>query len=285
MTLTIGETLLYIRTTLERGGIGEAPLEAELLLGLALGLDRARLFASLAEEITDSRQQSLERLIQRRLLREPLAYLLGKKEFFGLDLKVGPGVFIPRPETELLVEQVISLVEAHFPQDDATIADVGTGSGAVAASLAVRLLRARLYATDISEAALAAARANAEAHGVQERITFLCGDLLGPLPGQVDMVVANLPYVRSGVVPSLEPEISRFEPREALDGGPDGLDLVRRLLQQAPGHLHPEGTILLELDPDQMDAATSAAMAVYPGARLHRLNDLAGLERVLVIRC
>ena len=285
MTLTIGETLYQTRTTLVRGGISEAPLEAELLLGLVLDIDRSRLYALLAEGVPDICQQSLERLVQRRLLREPLAYLLGMKEFFGLEFNVGPEVLIPRPETELLVEQAITLIEARFPQGDAHIADVGTGSGAVAVSLAVRLPSARLYATDISEAALATAQANAGAHGVQERIAFLCGDLLEPLSGPVDLVVANLPYLRSEVVPSLEPEISRYEPREALDGGPDGLDLVCRLLRQGPGHLRLEGTILLEMDPDQMDATSDVALAIYPRARLRRLNDLAGLERVLVIRC
>ena len=285
MTLTVGETLLQTRTTLERGGIGEAPLEAELLLGLAMNLDRVRLYASLAKGVPDTCQQTLERLVQRRLLREPLAYLRGMKEFFGLEFKVGPEVLIPRPETEILVEQAITLIEDRFPQGNAHIVDVGTGSGAVAVSLAVRLPRARLYATDISEAALATAQTNAGAHGVKERIAFLCGHLLDPLPGPVDMVVANLPYIKSGAVPSLEPEIGRFEPREALDGGPDGLDLGCRLLQQSPGHLRPEGTILLEMDPEQMDAASDAALAVYPGASIYRLNDLAGLERVLVIRC
>jgi len=285
VTLTVRETLLQIRTTLAHHGIGEAALEAELLLGLTLGLDRVRLHTSQAEDVPDSCQQALDHLVRRRANREPLAYLLGKREFFGLEFRVGPGAFVPRPETELLVEQAISMVRTRFPEGNAVIADVGTGSGAVAISLAVHLPHSRLYATDISEAALGTACANARAHGVQERITFLQGDLLEPLPNPVDMVVANLPYVRSDVISSLEPEVSRFEPREALDGGADGLDLVRRLLRRAPRHLRPDAAILLELDPEQMDASSELALTFYPKAHVQRARDLAGLERMLVVRC
>jgi len=283
VTPTIGETLLQTRATLAHSGISEAPLEAELLLGMTLGLNRPRLHASLSEDVPEGCQQALERLVQRRLNREPLAYLLRMREFFGLEFQVGPGVFIPRPETELLVEQAVSMVRTRFPQGDAIIADVGTGSGAVAVSLAVHLARSRLYATDISRTALDTARANAQVHGVHERITFLCGDLLEPLPQPGNLVVANLPYIRSRTIPFLEPEISQFEPREALDGGTDGLNLVRRLIRQGPDHLSAEAAILLELDPDQMDAAEGAARAVYPRAQMRRFRDLAGNERVLVI--
>ena len=283
MIRTIAETLLQTRTTLAVSGVGEAPLEAELLLGLALGMDRSGLYASLAEQVSETGHEYLERLVRRRQAREPLAYLAGKREFFGLEFKVGPGVFIPRPETELLVEHAISLVQTRFHRGDAVIADVGTGSGSVAVSLAVHLSRSRLYGSDISETAIATARANAEAHGVEERITFLNGDLLKPLPEVADLVVANLPYLRDSSVASLEPEISRYEPRAALNGGVDGLDLVRRLLCQAPRHLHPKGALLLELDPEQMDGASRAALDSYPEARLYRLKDLAGSERVLVI--
>ena len=285
MTVTVMETLLQVGATLARGGVREAPLEAELLLGQALGIDRPRLYASLADAVPEACQPSLERLVQRRTDREPLAYLLGKREFFSLEFQVAPGVFIPRQETELLVEQAIGLVQNGFSQGDTAIAEVGTGSGAVAISLAVHLPHCRLYATDISQRAIATARANAEAHGVQQQIAFLYGDLLKPLPGPVELVVANLPYIRSGTIPSLEPEVSRFEPREALDGGPDGLALVRRLLRQGPDYLRPAGTILLELDPDQMGAARSAALAVYPKAKVHCVKDLAENQRVLVIQC
>ncbi|MEK7777475.1 MAG: peptide chain release factor N(5)-glutamine methyltransferase [Chloroflexota bacterium] len=285
MTLTVRGTLIQARGILTRGGVGEAPLETELLLGFALGMERSMLYTSLEEAVPEGSQQTLESLVQRRLHREPLAYILGKKEFFGLEFQVCPGVFIPRPETETLVEQAVLLVKARFPGGKLLLADIGTGSGALAVSLAKALPCASLYATDISETALAVARANAAAHGVQDRVTFLQGDLMEPLPGPVDVVVANLPYVRRENIAWLEPEISRFEPVEALDGGPDGLDLVRRLLRHGPHHIRADGAILLELDPEEMEAASNVAREVCPGSRLQRMNDLCGRERVLIIQC
>ncbi|MSQ22063.1 MAG: peptide chain release factor N(5)-glutamine methyltransferase [Dehalococcoidia bacterium] len=285
MTVTIIGMLLQARVTLTRGGVEEAPLESELLLGFALGMERSVLYASLEEVVPESAQQAMESLVQRRLLREPLAYILGKKEFFGLEFKVCPGVFIPRPETETLVEQAVLLVNARFPGGELLIADIGTGSGALAVSLAKALPSTKLYATDISETALATARANAAAHGVQDRTSFLRGNLMEPLPEPVDVVVANLPYIESRTIPCLQPEVSQFEPREALDGGPDGLDVVYQLLRQGTRHIRANGAILLELDPEQMEAASNVAREVYPEARLQRVNDLWGRERVLVIRC
>lgn len=285
MTSTIRAALLQARATLVHGGVLEAPLESELLLGFVLGLGRSLLYASLDDVVADAAQQSLDGLVQRRLRREPLAYILGKKEFFGLEFKVCPGVFIPRPETETLVEQAVLLVRAHLLMREVLIADVGTGSGALAVSLAKSLPTTHLYATDISETALGVARANATAHGVQDRTTFLQGDLMEPLPKAVDAIVANLPYIRRGRLPCLAPEVSQFEPPEALDGGPDGLDLVRRLLRQGPRHLRADGNILLEMDPEQMEAASHIARHSYHEARLQRVKDLSGCERVLVIQC
>lgn len=283
MTTSVRQALLETRATLARGGLKEATLEADLLVALALGLDRSGLYASLGERFPEGCQGTLEALVQRRLLREPLAYILGKKEFFGLELQVRPGVFIPRPETETLVEVVIALVKLRFPGSRAMIADVGTGSGAVAVSLARALPPAYLYATDISQEALATAQLNATVHEVGSRIAFLPGDLLEPLPGPVDVVAANLPYVKRERIPRLDPEISRFEPHQALDGGPDGLDPVRRLLRQSPSRLKESGCLVLEMDPEQMDEASTAAKAVYPEAQLRCVQDLSGRERVLVI--
>ena len=283
MTQTIRETLRKTRETLSNHGISEAPLESELLVGLVLGIDRATLYASPDEMITGSGEEHLASLVLRRASREPLPYLLGSREFFGMSFQVGPGVFIPRPETEHLVERSISMAEARFPNGGGVIADVGTGSGAVAVSLAAHLPDARLYATEVSETALAVANDNARRHGVAGRIQFLCGDLLAPVPEMVDLVAANLPYIKSAIIHTLEPEVSQFEPREALDGGTDGLELVHRLLRQGVDRLQPQGAVILEMDPDQMDAATEAARAVYAGARVSRVKDLAGHNRVLII--
>jgi release factor glutamine methyltransferase len=283
MTVTINRALLHARGILACGGIEEAPLETELLLGFALGLERSMLYASLEEAVPERAQRTMESLVQRRLHREPLAYIVGKREFFGMEFQVRPGVFIPRPETETLVEQAVLLAKTRFPQDDLLIADIGTGSGALAVSLAKALPSTSVYATDISETALATARANANANGVQDRITFLQGNLMEPLTRRMNVVVANLPYLRRDRIPCLEPEISRFEPVEALNGGTDGLDLVRRLLRNGPCHLRADGAILLELDPEQMETANNVARDVFPEAHLRSVNDLSGRKRVLVI--
>ncbi|MDP3062015.1 MAG: peptide chain release factor N(5)-glutamine methyltransferase, partial [Chloroflexota bacterium] len=221
-------------------------MEAELLLAHILHADRTRLYALSDTHVSLAEEQDLEGLLARRLLREPLAYILGVRWFYGLELAVRPGVLIPRPETELLVERAIALAGDRV----LSIADVGAGGGNIAVALAVYLPRARLFATDISPNALQVAAENVARHGVAEQVTLLHGDLLAPLSAPVDMIAANLPYVRRDALPSLQPEL-RYEPVEALDGGPDGLDLLRRLLAQAPDYLASGGWLLAELDPWQ----------------------------------
>jgi release factor glutamine methyltransferase len=229
--------------------------------------------------------------------REPLAYIVGQREFYGLRFKVGRGVLVPRPETEMLVGEAIGIAKRLSSPSPLgrggqgerlsplLIADVGTGSGAIAVSLAKNLPNAFLYATDTSLRTLAIAKSNATTHVVEERIAFLVGSLLSPLPEPVDIIAANLPYLPTSRIPALEPEVRCYEPRRALDGGRDGLDLVRRLLRQSPGYLKEGGAILLELDPEQMEAAEAFALGVHPQAKARRVKDLAGMERVLVIEC
>lgn len=283
MSATVGAAVVRTRNALAHAGVAEAPLEAELLLADTLETDRTGLLAGLSDLLSEERQRHLDSLLSRRMQREPLAYLRGKREFYGLDFHVGPGVLIPRPETETLVEEALALAALRESKQGLIIADVGTGSGIIAVSLAVHLPRSKLYATDISNTALSTAQGNARRHGVDARIAFLGGDLMEPLPERVDIVAANLPYLSTGAIQDLEPEIALYEPREALDGGPGGLDLVRRLLAQAPGHLRTGGALLLELDPWQMDAASRAALQAMPGAAVRCVRDLAGDERVLVV--
>ena len=265
---------------LEAAGIGDARLEADLIWTTTLGIDRAALYAALRDTPSDEEAGRAEALCERRLNREPVAYLMGTREFYGLPIAVGPGVLIPRPETETVVEETLRLVESVASP---VLADVGCGSGAIAVALAVARPEAVVYALDLARRALELTTLNAESHGVSSRVRVLESDLLAALPCPVHVVAANLPYVMSDEIPLLEPEVSRYEPREALDGGADGLALIRRLLAEADGHLLPGGALVLEMDPRQTAAAGDAATACFAGARIRAARDLAGRERVLVV--
>ena len=207
---------------------------------------------------------------------------LGYREFYGINVAVTPDVLIPRPETEGLVEHTLFMALMGMETRELTIADVGTGSGAIAVNLAIHLPAARIYAVDLSEAALDVAAWNIRAHAVADRVRLGHGDLLEPLPGPVDVIVANLPYIPTGRIPTLQPEV-RQEPPLALDGGADGLDLVRRLLAQAPAKLNSPGVILLELDPEQFPAAEAAAREHFPDAEIGAEQDLTRRDRIMVV--
>lgn len=266
---------------LEAAGIGDARLEADLIWTTALGIDRAALYAAFRDTPSEEEADRAEALCERRLNREPVAYLMGTREFYGLPIAVGPGVLIPRPETETVIEETLRLVEAEASP---VAADVGCGSGAIAVALAVTRPEAVVYALDVARRALELTALNAAKHGVSERVYVLESDLLAALPRPVHVISANLPYVASDEIPLLEPEVSRYEPREALDGGADGLALIRRLIAEAGGHLLPGGALVLEMDPRQIAAASDAAATCFPGAHVRAARDLAGRERVLVVQ-
>ena len=282
-TITVREAVLNISKSLHSAGITEHLLEAELLLGAALGMDRAALYTSFNEDVPGFSVHTVDKLLARRLTREPLPYILGYREFYGMSLEVKPDVFIPRPETEILVDEAIRLAK-QMPIRPLRIVEVGTGCGAIAIALASHLVNVNIRAIDISRRALTTAEANAERHGLQNRIEFMHCDLLSCFLGPIDMLIANLPYVRSAAIASLEPEISVFEPRPALDGGDDGLSLIRRLLEEARRLLGDKGVILLEMDPHQMEAVEMTARSYWPSATTSRHKDLAGLDRVLTIQ-
>jgi len=260
-------------------------MEAEVLLAYVLGTSRAVLIAHPERPLTPAQLDRYQALVRRRAVDYPLPYLTGRLEFYGLEFEVTPEVLIPRPETETLVE----LALARRPR---SAVDVGTGSGCIAVSLAVHLPEATIYATEISPAALAVARRNAERHGVAERVRLLAGDLLSPCPGPVDLIVSNPPYVSTGEWASLPASVRDYEPSLALDGGPDGLDVVRRLLAQAPAVLagplpaegRPGGALLIEIGAGQGEAAANLARTFFPQATLRVLPDLAGRDRVLEIQ-
>jgi len=263
----------------------EADLEAELLLAHALGTDRVHLYQRLSEGLPSEGEEAFKALLKRRLKREPTPYIIGHKEFYGLDFQVTPVAIIPRPETEVVVEA--ALAEAHRllqARPVVTNVDVGVGCGAIACALAAHLSQARIIATDTSAQALALARANARRLGLHQRILFLQGDLLEPLSEPLDIIVANLPYVKTSDWEGLPPEIRCFEPRQGLDGGPDGLRLIETLLRQAPDYLRRGGALFLEIGDDQGDEASLLAREAFPQAHSQVKQDLSGRDRVLVVK-
>jgi release factor glutamine methyltransferase len=269
---------------IHKAGSDEAQLEAELILRHTLYLDRVHLYQRLQDRLTDEEQETFQRLLNRRLAHEPTAYILGHREFFGLEFEVTPAAIIPRPETETVVELVIAFARDRHGESPVTIADVGAGSGAIAVSLAQAIPQAQIIAIDISPEALSLAARNARRHGVADRINFLCGDLLQSLEAPVDIIAANLPYVRSNDWEAMPPEIRDHEPRTGLDGGADGLRVIARLLDQAPKCLNTGGALFAEIGDQQGELATKRAREAFPPAQIEVKRDLAEQDRVLVIR-
>jgi release factor glutamine methyltransferase len=274
--MTLKQALERARGALLARGIDDVPLECQLLLRQASGISRVQLYLNLDRELSSEEEAGFWCLVGRRLSGEPIAYIRGHREFYGLDFSVEPGVLIPRPESELLVEQAIKLAEDGAVS---AVAEVGTGCGAVAISLALHLPRAKIYATDISASALKIARFNCEKHRVADMVCLLQGDMLHPLPEPVDIIIANLPYVR-------EAELSQvgsagFEPLLALNGGLDGLDKIRQLCGQAGDRLRPWGSLLLEIGQGQATAVTALLSRLFPSAEIEVMPDLSGIGRVV----
>ncbi len=274
--MNLKQALQRSREILAKSNLEDASLEGEILLRHALQIDRVQLYSDLNCELSAQQAEKLWQLVQRRLEGEPTAYITGHREFYGLDFYVDRRVLIPRPETELMVGKALALAQnRHFK----SAADIGTGCGAIAISLALNLPRLKIYACDVSADALEVARINCQKHGLADRIQLLYGDMLAPLPGPVDLIMANLPYVT-------EPKISHselvdFEPSLALDGGRDGLDKIRRLCQQAGDRLQPRGSMLLEIGWGQSQAVTELLRCQFPSAAVEVIPDLQGIERVI----
>jgi release factor glutamine methyltransferase len=279
---SIRQAIRETHQTLEAAAIPDARLEAEVMVMTVMRMTRQNIFAEQESEVPGHLSQDLAAILAQRLERTPLAYILGYREFYGINVLVTPDVLIPRPETEGIVEHTLFMALMGMETRELTIADVGTGSGAIAVNLAIHLPAARIFAVDISEPALDVAAYNIRGHSVADRVQLGHGDLLEPLPEPVDLIVANLPYIPTGRLPTLQPEVQQ-EPQLALDGGPDGLDVVRRLLAQAPGKLNAPGIILLELDPEQFPAAEAIALQHFPDAEISAEQDLTRRDRIMVI--
>ncbi len=265
-------------------GVTDSPhLEAEVLLAHVLDRPRPYLFAHSEVSVAHENIERYMRFIQRRCKGEPLPYITGQMEFFGLTMTVTRDVLIPRPETELLVEEALAWLQGHPAR---TAVDVCTGSGCIAIALAMHTPNLHFYATDISPAALRVARRNAVQHEVASRIDFLEGDLLTPLSkldntgGPVDVILSNPPYVATEAWDHLPPSV-RHEPRTALLAGPQGLDVIHRLLQQVRTYLRPKGLLLMEIGEPQGEVVRAMAQELWPRSHHEILSDLAGKDRVL----
>ncbi len=289
----IREAFTRTRSMLERSAIIDAAIEAEVLVRLVVGMDRVRYFASLQEPIGAEQSTALDEFVQRRLRGEPLAYIVGSREFYGMDFQVDSRVLIPRPETELLVDLALGFLsdrEAALRSEygtggksPVTVADVCTGSGAVGIAIAAKAPDIRVIATDISADPIDVAAANAIAHSVLDRVELRLGDLLGPIPEVLELIVANPPYIPTENWEALPPDV-KMEPRVALDGGEDGLEVCRRLLKQAADRLVPGGAMFVELMPEQIDSAMGVAARLFEDAAVGSISDLSGDPRVLKIQ-
>lgn len=278
---TIAEVLKQASTQLRDASVPNDLLDAQTLLAHALGQDRTYLVINFNQQLSDELLSQYQALIKRRAAGEPLQYIVGKQAFFGLDFEVTPDVLIPRPETELIVEETLRLV-ADLIQP--VIIDVGTGSGCIAVTLARELEDARVIAVDISPAALAVARRNAVRNGVEDRIEFLESDLLrGVNPSsKADFILSNPPYVAAAELPALQREVRDWEPHVALTDFADGLRFYRRLLAEAPSYLKPGGYLIFEMGYQQAETIkASVDRSVWCDPRA--LQDLQGIERTLVL--
>ena len=273
--MNLKQALAQARRVLEDNGIEDSGLEGEILLRHVLKMPRAEFFSSLDKPLAAGEKEKLSNLIELRCAGEPSAYIIGYREFFGLDFKTDRRVLIPRPETELIVEKALDYSRRFGYRK---IADIGTGSGCIAVSLALNIPEAVLYAVDTSLPALEVAEENSIKHNVKQHIHFLWGNLLEPLPGPVDLIVANLPYVKTGEITSV------FEPRRALDGGSDGLDKIKELIGQLEGKLDSRGALLLEVGQGQDESVKDNLHNLYPLAAIDVTRDLAGIGRVVSIR-
>lgn len=276
---TVRRILEWTTAHLSKHGSVSPRLDAEILLAHSRKCTRIELYTRFDEVLTDEQRGTMRELVQRRAKAEPVAYLVGKREFYGLAFRVKADVLIPRPDTETLVMELLTLAKtAPSPR----ILDVGTGSGCIAVAIAANLKSASLTAIDISSAALEVAKENAETHKVADQIAFLEGDGFSPLPSDAafDFIVSNPPYVTEGELDQLQADVRLHEPKLALVSGKDGLDLVRVLIQETPRHLVPGGSLLMEIAPEQAKTVEGLFEADGRYENVRMLKDLSNQPRV-----
>lgn len=280
---TVGRLLQWTTDYLKSRGAETPRLDAEVLLAQAMGCRRIELYTTFDEVPRDELRTAFRELVRHRAEGTPVAYLVGRREFYSLNFRVGPGVLIPRPETELLVVALLDLAKGRSSGEPLSVVDVGTGSGILAVCAAKHLPKAQVTAIDISPKALETAAANAADHGVADRIEFIQSDLFAAVPEerQFDFIVSNPPYVSTSEMAKLAREVKDFEPHEALEAGPRGTEVIERLIPQAAQRLRPGGHLLIEISPMIHDA-TVALLAADPRFKPGpTIKDLARLPRVV----
>ncbi len=277
---TIDEILKWTTRYFTEKGISTPRLDAEILLAHALSAERIYLYLNIDRPLSPAERSLYRELVKRRAGREPVALITGKKEFWSTSFRIVPGVLIPRPETEILVEVILEEIkELRFPQ----ILEIGTGSGAISVAVAREKPESRIVAADVDPTAIAIARLNAKEAGVLECIDFVAMNLFDGILSdpRFDVICSNPPYVPTDMVPTLAPEISRFEPLRALDGGPDGLDTIRKLVAQAPQFMKSTGSLILEMGDGQEEAVTGLFASVAGLREVRTFRDLSGKPRVV----
>ena len=287
--MTVFGLLNWSTNTLKDHEVENPRLNAELLLASSLNLSTEGLYVHLHDQVKEREQRELEKLIQRRISGEPLQHILGHQEFWSIDFKVDRRVLIPRPETELLVEQSLSILSKTSFKRILSVLEIGTGSGAIAIALAKEMKNIFLVATDISKGALALAMENAKSAGVQDQIEFVNGDLFGPFrPSRerkcFDLILSNPPYIIRPEIGSLAKEVRDYEPIVALDGGEDGLEFYRRLISQAPFYLWEGGWLLLEIGQGQGPLVSGLIEEEGNFLKPDCIPDLSGIERVVKVQ-
>lgn len=279
--MNINDALFDAERSLREQDIPNPRLDAEVLLARVLDADRSFLYRHGGRDLAEDEEESFARLVSRRSAREPVAYILGKKEFWSLTFEVNADVLIPRPETEVVVEEVLRIAK-DMGKRGIEILDVGTGSGAIAISLAIELPGSSVLALDVSFPALKAAQRNARTHGVEDRIVFICGNLYEPLAEKFDIVVSNPPYIAEKDYEALGEDVRKYEPRRALVAGPAGTEAHAALIHGAAATLKPGGWLVMEMDGEQEHTIGSmfVASGMFENSRCRR--DYAGVPRVIM---
>jgi len=284
---TILKILQWTTSFFNSHTIDSPRLTAEILLAHVLGVARIDLYLRFDQPLTRQELAGFREVIKRRVNREPVAYITGNREFWGIDFNVSRDVLIPRPETEFLVEESLKLIPSDTSSGCFTIIDVGTGSGAVAVALAVNRPGHVYFASDISRTSISIAAANACRHHVEKDIHFFVAELFSPLnirDRNFDLIVSNPPYIPSNQIAGLAPEVGRYEPLQALDGGLDGLDIIKKIVKNAPHYLKKNGSLMIEIGFDQKNRMTQIVESDNRYTDLQFIRDYSGHDRVAVMR-